>query len=99
MYSPSMCRLGSVFNDLAPIRRGISSAPPCCSPDTQSLGLLLRRVLEEQRGGAAKILRKVGSRAWEQSLRMPNLDKSLMVLIIRSVHLRNTTSTGIAFVS
>ena len=35
---------------------------PCCSLDTHPLGLLLRRVFGEQRGGAAEILSRVGVR-------------------------------------
>ena len=33
---------------------------PCCSLDTHPLGLLLRRVFGEQRGGAAEILSQNG---------------------------------------
>ena len=33
---------------------------PCCSPDTQSLETLSRRVLGEQQGGAAEILSWIG---------------------------------------
>ena len=39
-----------------PFRDRISVAPPCCSPDAHSLGILPRRVFGEQRGGVAEIL-------------------------------------------
>ena len=39
-----------------PFRDKISAAPPRCSPDAHSLGLLPRRVSGEQQGGAAEIL-------------------------------------------
>ena len=43
-----------------PFRDRISAAPPCCSPDAHSLGILPRRVFGEQRGGAAEILSRNG---------------------------------------
>ena len=43
-----------------PFRDRISVAPPCCSPDAHSLGILPRRVFGEQRGGAAEILSRNG---------------------------------------
>ena len=44
---------------------------PCCSPGTHPLCLLQRRVSGEQRGGAAEILRRIRSIAWENE---PNLN-------------------------
>ena len=43
-----------------PFRDRISAAPPCCSPDAHSLGILPRHVFAEQRGGAAEILSRNG---------------------------------------
>ena len=43
-----------------PFRDRISAAPPYCSPDAHSLGILPRRVFGEQRGGAAEILSRNG---------------------------------------
>src|SRR3990170_7051468 len=70
MDSPSMCRLGSFSHALLWIRCRISSVPPYCSLGTHPLCLLPRRVSGEQQGGAAKILRQIQSRAWENE---PNL--------------------------
>ena len=41
------------------------SVPPYCSLGTHPLCLLPRCVSGEQRGGAAEILRRIRSRAWE----------------------------------
>ena len=43
-----------------PFRDRISAAPPCCSLDAHSLGILPRRVFGEQRGGAAEIFSRNG---------------------------------------
>ena len=42
------------------VRVRISAAPARCSPDAHPLGFLPRRVSGEQRGGAAKILSRIG---------------------------------------
>ena len=44
----------------APVRVRISAAPPRCSLDAHPLGFLPKRVLGEQRGGAAEILTRTG---------------------------------------
>ena len=54
-----MCRLGRLPCSASILDR-VSAAPPRCSPDAHSLGLLPRRVSGEQRGGAAEILSRVG---------------------------------------
>jgi hypothetical protein len=60
-----MCRLGSFSHAQLQIRCRVSTVPPYCSLGTHPLGCLPRRVLGEQQGGAAEILRRVGRRAWE----------------------------------
>src|SRR6266566_6826766 len=71
MDSPSMCRLGSFSHMLCSGSDAkFRQCPTCCSPGTHPLCLLPRRVSGEQRGGAAEILRRIRSRAWENE---PNL--------------------------
>ena len=71
MDSPSMCRLGLFSHMLCSGSNAeFRQCLPCYSPGTYPLCLLQRRVSGEQRGGAAEILRRIRSIAWENE---PNL--------------------------